>query len=553
MWPIALLVVVLLSLASASAQIATAPAPAAEFDVIVYGGTSGGVASAVQAARMGKRVLLLVPGRHLGGMTSGGLGWTDMGRPEIVGGLAREFYHRVYVHYQSDAAWKHGTREKFAEAKGQGANAIDSKRQVMWVFEPGAAEKVFGDMVREAGVTVVLNERLDLKDGVTKDGSRILSIRTERGATYAASVFIDATYEGDLMAKAGVSYALGREASDAYGETINGIQAAAATKNQLPRGVDAYIIKGDPASGLLPGVNPDAGGADGTGDKRIQAYCYRMCLTDVRENRVRVEKPAAYDEKQYELLFRAIEAGQKDAFFKLDLMPNRKTDSNNASGISTDLIGMNYVYPEGDYATRERIARAHEMWQRGLVWTLQNHSRVPKEIREKYGKWGLPKDEFIDTNHWPHQLYVREARRMTGEMIVTERSVVADTASRAIALGGYSMDSHNVQRHVDSAGHVRNEGDVQIRLSKPYRIDYGVILPKPGECSNLMVTFCVSATHAAFSTIRMEPVFMELGQCAGTAACLAIDGKSSVQQVPYESLRTKLLADGAVLEWEGKP
>jgi hypothetical protein len=523
---------------------------AADYDVVVYGGTSGGVMSGVAAARMGKRVLLVVPGQHLGGMTSGGLGWTDMGRPEIVGGLAREFYHRVYVHYQSDVAWKHGTREKFADARGQSAKAVDPKNEVMWVFEPGAAEKVFRDMAREAGVTVVLNERLDLNNGVTKVGSRIVSLRTESGATYAASVFIDATYEGDLMAKAGVSYTLRRERNDVYGETINGIQTAKATKNQLPPGIDPYVVKGDPASGLLAGVNADAGGPDGTGDKRIQAYCYRMCLTDVPENRVAIEKPPGYDERQYELLFRAIEAGQKDNFFKLDLMPNRKTDSNNASGISTDLIGMNYAYPEGDYATREKIARAHEMWQRGLVWTLQNHARVPRDVREKYAKWGLPKDEFAESNHWPHQLYVREARRMTGETIVTERAVVEDTAARPIALGGYSMDSHNVQRHVDASGHVRNEGDVQIKLSKPYRIDYGVILPKPAECSNLLVTFCVSASHAAFSTIRMEPVFMELGQCAGTAACLAIDGKTSVQQVPYEKLRERLVADGAVLEWE---
>jgi hypothetical protein len=534
-----------------SLALVSAPARAAEFDVVVYGGTSGGVTAAVQAARTGKRVALIVAGRHLGGMTSGGLGWTDMGRPEIVGGLAREFFHRIYLHYQSDGAWKHGTREKFASTSGQNTKAVDHANQTMWVFEPHVAEKVFNDMAREAKVEIVTGERLDLNGGVAKQGDRITSIRMESGKTLAAKVFIDATYEGDLMAKAGVSYTLGREGNDVKGETINGIQSAKATKNQLPAGIDPYVIKGDRASGLLTGVNADAGGADGTGDKRIQAYCYRMCLTDVPENRVMIEKPQGYDEKQYELLFRAIEAGQKDVFFKLDMMPNRKTDSNNASGISTDFIGMNYAYPEADHATREKMARAHEAWQRGLVWTVQNHPRVPKDIREKYAKWGLPKDEFTDTGHWPHQLYVREARRMTGETIVTERAVVEDSAVRSIALGGYSMDSHNVQRYVDAEGHVRNEGDVQIKLTKPYRIDYGAILPKPQECSNLLVTFCVSASHAAFSTIRMEPVFMELGQCAGTAACLAIDGKTSVQQVPYESLRAKLLEGGAVLEWEG--
>ena len=524
-----------------------------EWDVAVYGGTSGGVASAAAAARMGKRVALIVPGKHLGGMTSGGLGWTDMGRPEIVGGMAREFYHRVYQHYQSDALWRSGTREEFGQRPAQNAPPIDKAHEVMWLFEPHVAEKIFDDLAREAGVTVILDERLDLKDGVEKQGDRITSIRMESGKTFAAKVFIDATYEGDLMAKAGVSYTIGRESNDIYGETINGIQSAKATKNQLPVGVDAYVVKGDRSSGLLPGVNANAGGADGSGDKRIQAYCYRMCLTDVPGNRVTIEKPAGYDEKQYEVLFRAIEAGQKDNFFKLDLMPNRKTDSNNSGGISTDFIGMDYAYPDGDYATREQFCREQEKWQRGLVWTIQNHPRVPEEIRRKYANWGLAKDEFTDSGNWPHQLYVREARRMVGETIITERAVLEDSAKRPIALGGYSMDSHNVQRFVDANGHVRNEGDVQIKLNKPYRIDYGCIVPKSGECANLFVTFCVSASHAAFSTIRMEPVFMELGQCAGTAAAIAMDEQTSVQQVPHESLQKRLLADGAILSWEKNP
>jgi hypothetical protein len=543
----------LVAISLVCAQALARETPPAEWDVAVYGGTSGGVTAAVQAARMGKRVALIVPGKHLGGMTSGGLGWTDMGRPEIVGGMAREFYHRIYQHYQLDAAWNSGTREQFAGVRAQNANAIDPAREVMWIFEPGVAESVFDKLAREAGVAVILNQRLDLKSGVEKQGDRMTSIRMESGKTFAANVFIDATYEGDLMAKAGVSYTIGRESNDTYGETINGIQTAKATKNQLPIGIDAYVISGDRSSGLLPGVNADAGGADGSGDKRIQAYCYRMCLTDVPGNRAMIEKPAGYDEKQYELLFRAIEAGQKDSFFKLDLMPNRKTDSNNAGGISTDFIGMNYAYPEGDYARRERICKEQENWQRGLIWTIQNHPRVPEEIRKKYAKWGLAKDEFTDSGNWPHQLYVREARRMVGETIVTERAVAGDSAKRPIALGGYSMDSHNVQRYVNANGHVRNEGDVQIKLDKPYRIDYGCIVPKSGECSNLLVTFCVSATHAAFSTIRMEPVFMELGQCAGTAAAIAIDEKTSVQQVPYESLQTRLLADGAILNWEKNP
>jgi len=520
-------------------------------DVLVYGGTSAGVSASVQVARMGKRVILIEPERHLGGMSSGGLGWTDMGHPDVVGGVSREFYHRVYLHYQSSDAWKYTTREQFAGAPGQETRAVDSRRQTMWVFEPHVAEKVFEDMVREAGVTLVRGERIDLKAGVTKDGALITSIRMESGKTFAAQVYIDATYEGDLLAGAGVKYAIGREANDVYGETINGIQSARATKNQLLLGIDPFVVKGDRASGLLPGVNRDAAGADGTGDARIQAYCYRMCLTDVPENRVAIEKPEGYDEKQYELLFRAIEMGQKDRFFKLDRMPNRKTDSNNDSGISTDFIGMNYGYPSGDYATREKIAREHEAWQRGLVWTLQNHPRVPREIRDRYAKWGLPKDEFTDTGHWPHHLYIREGRRMVGESVATERTLLDDSlVTRSIGLGAYTMDSHNVQRYVDANGHVRNEGDVQIKVPKPYRIDYGIITPSAQQCSNLLVPVCVSASHIAYGSIRMEPVFMVLGQASGTAACLAIDAKTSVKRAPYQSLRARLISDGAVLEWK---
>ena len=524
--------------------------PQRDCDILVYGGTSGGVTAAVQAARAGKHVLLVEPGKHLGGMTSGGLGWADLGNPEIVGGMAREFFHRVYLHYQSDSAWTFGARDKFKDAPAQNTKAVDPAHEVMWVFEPHVAEQIFNDMIRETGVTVVFGQRLDLVNGVIKHDGKIVSIKMESGAIFAAKEFIDATYEGDLMVKAGVSYAVGREANRVYGETINGIEAGQALKNQLPGKIDPFRVKGDAASGLLPWVNASAGGADGEGDLRVQAYCYRMCLTDVPANRVMIEKPSGYDEKEFEILFRAIEAGQKDQFFKLSMMPNRKTDSNNDSGISIDLIGVNDAYPDADYATREKIARAQELWQRGLVWTIQNHPRVPKEIREKFSKWGLPRDEFVESGHWPTQLYVREARRMIGQTISTELSVTRDAATRPIALGGYSMDSHNVQRYVTADGLLRNEGDVQIKLPHPYRIDYGVIVPKDGQCENLLVPFCVSASHAAFSTIRMEPVFMELGQCAGAAACMAIDENATVQGVPYESLQKQLTKDGAVLSWK---
>jgi hypothetical protein len=544
-------------LASLSALAALAasglPATAAQqpdaYDVVVYGGTSAGVAAAVQAARMGKRVVLVNPSEYLGGLSSGGLGFTDLGNPNVVGGIAREYYHRLYLHYQQDAAWTHQSRASFGKTGGQGVRAMDADRQLMWTFEPSVAEKIFNDLVRETNVPVV-HARLDLKNGVTKSGPRIQSLRTEDGRTFTAKAFIDATYEGDLMAKAGVSYTLGREANDAFGETINGIQAKRSTNNQLPKGIDPYRVKGDPKSGLLPGVNPDPGGPDGAGDKKIQAYCYRMCLTDVPDNRVMIEKPANYNEADYELLFRAIEVGQKDRFFKLDLMPNRKTDSNNDSGISTDFIGYNYDYPEADYATRDRINKAHENWQRGLVWTLQNHPRVPKPIRDKYAKWGLPKDEFVKNNHWATQLYIREARRMVGDFVQTEKNLRDDrTIDRSIGMGSYNMDSHNAQRYVDETGHVRNEGDVQIGVPRPYRIDYRAITPKQAECDNLLVPVCLSATHIAYGSIRMEPVFMILGQSAATAACLSVDLQTPVQSVPYDKLSQQLTADKQVLSW----
>ena len=525
-----------------------------QFDVVIYGSTSGGITAAVQASRMGKSVALLAPTKHLGGLTSGGLGWTDVGNPAVVGGVAREFYHRIFTYYDNEAVWRSASKTKyFADAPGQRTKAVDVPKQVMWTFEPHVAEKVFKDMLAETNVSVTLDAKLDLKNGVTKQGTRITAMRTENGDEYVGRIFIDATYEGDLMAKAGVSYFAGREANSVYGETINGIQVAHATKNQLPDGVDPYVVKGDKSSGLLPGVNPNTGGADGTGDTRIQAYCYRMCLTDVPENRIKVEKPQGYDEREFEILFRSIEAGQTGNFFKFDILPNRKTDSNNASGISTDYIAMNYDYPEADHKERERIAALHERYQRGLIWTLQNHPRVPDKIKQSYGKWGLPKDEFTDNNGWPYQLYIREARRMKGLAVATEKELRNDsTVTRPIGMGVYAIDSHAVQRHVDARGQVKNEGDVQIKLDKPYRIDYGTIVPKAEEAENLIVPICLSASHVAYGSIRMEPVFMVLGQSAGTAAALAIDRNESVQQVPYDVLQKRLLADKQVLSYQPK-
>jgi len=526
------------------AQDVAAPA---RVEVCVYGGTSAGVIAAVQAHKMGRSVLLISPTVHLGGLTSGGLGFTDMGNERILGGLSRDYFHRVWAYYQNDSAWTFEPHSQYKN-KGQSGPALNDKLQIATAFEPHVAEAVFQQFITENKIQVV-HARLDLKNGVVKEGARLTGLRTEDGHVYQADVFIDATYEGDLMAKAGVNYTVGREANAQYGESLNGIQAAKATGHQLPMGIDPYVIKGDPKSGLLPGVHPNAGGEDGAGDKYIQAYCYRMCLTDVPENRITVEKPDGYKASDYELLFRVIEQKQPSSYFKLSLLPNRKTDSNNNSGVSTDYIGMNYDYPEADYAARERIETAHKMWQLGLIWTLQNDPRVPQATRDKLQPWGLPKDEFTDTGHWPFQLYIREARRMVNDHVVTEL-LVRDSSSvqHSIGMGAYTLDSHNTQRYVDAGGHVRNEGDVQSHVKDPYKLDYGCIVPRAKECENLLVPVCVSASHIAYGSIRMEPVFMILGQSAGTAAALAVKDHVPVQQVDYEKLKAQLVADGQVLE-----
>lgn len=516
-----------------------------EADIVVYGDASGGVVAAVQATRMGKSAILVSQYGQLGGLTSSGLGWSDIGNDAILGGLSREFYHQLYLHYQKPEAWTHQKRADFKN-EGQGVPALNEKTELASTFEPKVAEALFDAMIKEAGVKII-NGRLDLKNGVTMDGKRITQIRLEDGTTIKGKMFIDASYEGDLLPLAGVSYVIGRESNAEFDEVGNG-NTGVAEKNQLPNGIDPYVTKGDPASGLLPGVNPDLGGEKGDGDHRLQAYCYRMCLTDVPDNRITIGKPEGYNEAEYEILFRAIEAGQKWGFFKLSPMPNRKTDSNNVGGISTDFIGMNYG-DDWNWATlnhdeREKLAAKHRDWQLGLVWTVQNHPRIPENIRKSYGVWGLPKDEFADNGHWPYNLYVREARRMRSDLVMTEAHCKNQTAvDDPVGMGAYTLDSHNTQRVVHN-GMVKNEGDIQTYISgKPYGISYRSIVPKADQCENLLVPWALSASHIAFGSIRMEPVFMVLSQSAATAAAMAIDDGTSVQQVPYDKLRTRLLAD----------
>lgn len=529
-----------------------------QFDVVIYGGTSAGIASAIQCSRMNKSVLLIEPGNRIGGLTTGGLGQTDIGNKSAIGGISREFYEGIKAHYDKPESWRW---QKKSEYRDGGQTRTTEGEASMWTFEPSAALSVYETMIAEESIELVKNERLNRTDGVEKNGNKIVSITMESGKKYAASMFIDATYEGDLMATAGVTYTVGREGNEAYGETLNGVQAnflsqsltGLVSKNaynhNFTPGVDPYIVKGDRSSGLLPFVN-EKPGLDGKGDKKVQAYCFRMCLTDHPENRIPFEKPASYNELNYELLLRNYEAREMqygDYFLPWinSSMPNRKTDTNNRTGFSTDFIGGNYNYPEATYAEREEIIKAHRDYQKGLMWTLANHPRIPAPVRKEMSRWGTSRDEFEREDGWQNQLYVREARRMVSDYVMTQYNCEGlHVCNDAVGLAAYGMDSHNIQRYVDANGYVQNEGNVECHGFGPYPISYKSITPRKSECGNLMVPVCVSATHIAFGSIRMEPVFMVLGQSAATAAVMAIDADCDVQDLPYQQLKKRLQKDG---------
>ena len=520
-------------------------------DVVIYGGTSGGITAAIQTAREGRTALLIEPTQFLGGLTTGGLGATDIGNKRAIGGLSREFYRRIFTHYSDPSHWKQETREAYFSRKPHGNTGSED---TMWTFEPKVASAVYDAMLAEVKdrVTVVRGERLDLAKGVVKEGTRIVRIVMESGRAFEGAMFIDTTYEGDLFAKAGVAYHVGREANSVYGETLNGVQVGHSHHHQFKVQVDPYVKPGDPSSGLLPGIEKDPG-VEFSGDRKVQAYNFRMCTTDDPANKLDWEKPANYDEHQFELALRNVEAGDDRISWAPSWMPNRKTDTNNNFAISTDFIGMNWDYPEADYATRAKIWKAHEDWQKGLMWTYAHHPRVPEKIRAAFQKLGLARDEFPDNGHWPRQLYVREARRMVSDYVMTEKNCRRqEVIEDSVGMGAYNMDSHNIQRYVTAEGFVRNEGDVQVR-SRPYPISYRSIRPRAAECTNLLVPVCLSSSHIAFGSIRMEPVFMVLGQSAASAAVQAIAEGVAVQDINHEKLKARLLADGQVLDFESPP
>lgn len=526
------------------------------YDLVIYGGTAAAVTAAIQAKQMGKSVIIVSPDTHLGGLSSGGLGFTDTGNKAVIGGLAREFYHRVYQHYQKPETWQWERREQFGN-KGQGTVALDGENRTMWIFEPHIAERVFEELIAENKIPVVRNEWLNRQNGVKKSGANIVSIKTLSGKTYTGKMFIDATYEGDLMAAAGVSYHVGRESKAQYGEQWAGVQTGVLHHRHhfgaVKEKISPYWIPGDPTSGVLPRISTAPPGEYGAADNKLQAYCFRMCLTDLAENRLPFPKPAGYDARQYELLLRIFNAGWRETFQKFDRIPNRKTDTNNHGPFSTDNIGMNYDYPEASYERRRAIIKEHEQYQKGWLYFIANDPRVPKDVQDEFRQWGLAKDEFKDNGHWPHQIYVREARRMIGAYVMTENELLKKRPTPdSVGMGSYGIDSHNIQRYIIGSGkdaYVQNEGDIGVSTNGPYQIAYGSLVPKKGQADNLLVPVAMSSSHIAYGSIRMEPVFMILGQSAATAAVLAIDGKLAVQDVPYAKLRERLVQDKQVLEY----
>ncbi|MCB1225295.1 MAG: FAD-dependent oxidoreductase [Verrucomicrobiales bacterium] len=536
----------------ATALLGSASLPAAEpHDVVIYGGTAAAVTAAVQAKKMGKSVIIVSPDKHLGGLTSGGLGWTDSGNKTVIGGLAREFYHRLWQHYQKPESWPHQNKAAYGN-KGQGTHALDDDQQCAWVFEPSVAERHLDAWIAELEIPVVREARLDRAHGVEKDAARITAITTLDGTRYPGRIFLDATYEGDLMAAAGIDYHVGRESIATYGEEWNGVQTGVLHhKHHFETDISPYIVPGDPSSGVLPRISTEAPGEYGSSDDRVQAYCFRMCLTNVPENRVAIEKPEGYDPKQYELLVRVFDSGWRAFFHKFDLIPNGKTDTNNHGPFSFDNIGFNYDYPDASYERRAEIIREHETYQKGLLYFVATDPRIPAEIQAEMKTWGLPKDEFTDNGHWSHQLYIREARRMVGHFIMTENELRKKKPTPdSVGMGSYAIDSHNTERYIKPDGFVQNEGDIGVSTRGPYPIAYGALVPRAEQCTNLLVPVACSASHIAYGSIRMEPVFMILGQSAATAASLALDAEIAVQDVPYDALKKRLLEDGQVLTFQ---
>ncbi|WP_156404785.1 FAD-dependent oxidoreductase [Sphingomonas sp. Root241] len=518
------------------------PAPDLRAQVVIYGCTPAGITAAMAVKRRGHDVVLACRDGWIGGMSTNGLGYADAGDHKAIGGLALQFYRDVKSYY----AERHIT-DIPAPQRHPGISNED--RDTQWVFEPHVAEAIYRNWLTRNGVVPVYDFKLRIdRSGVVSRGGKIREMVAKDGRRIAGDLFIDASYEGDLMAMAGVSFTIGREANAQYGETLNGNQPRNSVSHNFTRDVDPYVVPGKPESGLLPRIEPGPAGVEGAGDKRIQAYTYRLCMTKRPDIRAPFVKPAHYDPRQYELLARYYDTGWRDPFTKYDAIPNGKTDTNNFGGFSFDNIGMNYGYPTGSYAERERILAEHRDYQQGLLWFVQNDPRVPADVRAAMAPWGLCGDEFRDNAHWPREIYVREGRRMVSDFVMTEKHLRGQVPTpQSVGLGSYNMDSHNVRRYVDARGLARNEGNIEVSPGGVYEISYQSLLPRRGEARNLLVPAAISASHIAYGSIRMEPVFMILGESAGIAASLSLRSQGDVQDVPYDALERELVAAGQVL------
>jgi hypothetical protein len=524
------------------------PTKILECDLAVYGGTPAGVGAAIQAAKMGKKVLFFSFNHYVGGLTSGGLTATDVGKKKSIGGLATEFYKRV-------------------------GRIRD--------FSPSVAEKVYLEMLKEAGVKVLFRRCLV---SVEKEGSKMVSARMDTGETVRAKVFVDATYEGDLLAAAGVSYYVGREPASTYGESLAGQWQKVAWKDvyqfcRLP--ISPYVVPDNPDSGLLPEISAEPAGKPGEGDFRVQAYNFRMYLSN-KPGKIPFPKPIGYDPNRFALLgrFMNFDPGLRwTLHYTVTPMTDgpvqmRNGDSNNAGSFSTDYVGGNHRWPDGTYEPvsfaslpparrglpvpllelyemREGIFQDHVTYQLGLLYYLANDPQVPQKLKERVNRFGLDPKEFKQTGHWPHQLYVREGRRMLSDYVMTQANCESKRKVKdSIGLASYPMDSHFCQRVVvEENGKltVRNEGAFGHHMRKPYPIAYQSIVPKKEECNNLLVPLCLSASHVAYGSIRMEPVFMIMGQSAGVAASLAMDAGVSVQDIDIDKLHQHLEAENQIL------
>lgn len=497
-------------------------------DVVVYGATASGVMAAYSAAQDGMRVILLEPGNHAGGMVTGGLSATDVGHFQIIGGYARDFYMQAAAHYGVHELTKHDD----------------------WLSEPHVDEAIFRAWLRRAHVEVVFHQRLREKNGVIKRGRRITQILTEDGQIWRAKVFIDSSYEGDLMAQAGVSYTVGRESTHVYHESLAGVRTNT-PKHQFLWPTPAY----DSRHHLWPYVDPGPLAPGGSGDKKVQSYNFRMVLTDDPADRLPWTKPAGYNPANFALLGYYLSHFQQHEGRVPNLhdvmnpvpIPNHKADFNNNGAFSTDFIGKSWTYPDASYAERRRIWNEHLLYTKSFVYFLATNPQVPASLRAEMNRWGLPKDEFADTGHWPNQLYIREGRRMMGEYIMKQSDLQAQrTKPDSIGMGSYNSDSHNVERVAMPDGTVRNEGDVEVPV-KPYEIPFRAILPKQNQVDNLLVPVCLSASHVAYSSMRMEPQYMIIGQAAGSASAIAVRAGEPVQDVNIAQLQAKLREHHAIL------